>query len=156
MEPNLSFSAIVFLTVSIVMPIFLIGGITPLYMAVDKFRSKQRKGIFYDRWIYNGSSELGVCLLSLTLLVSLATSNKPSSFYFSAEPTYKVHTMELFSLSGAMLYIIFLGVAVLFRYGMMKDGKSIKTDIATALLASASLLAPGLYYFYFRLPWMNV
>ena len=147
-------SIYVFLTVSIVIPIFLIGGITPLYMAVDKFRSKQRGG--YDRWIYNGSSEIGVCLLSLSLLISLATSNKPSSFYFSTEPTYKVHTMEQFSLSGALLYIIFLGVSVLFRYGMMKDGKSIKADITTSLLASASLLAPSLYYFFFRLPWTNV
>ena len=153
MAPDFSLASYVYLTASIVIPIVLLGCLTPIYVVVDKVRSPNSKTTFYDRWLYNGSSETGICLLSLTLLIAVATSSKPTNFFLSAEPTYKMHSLELLCLSGSVIFITIMTGAVLFRYGLKKDGKGFWQDLITASLASATLLAPGLYYFFFRLPW---
>lgn len=120
MIPDLSVSAYVYLTVSIVIPIVILGCITPLYVVVDKIRSQGKTSVFFDRWLYNGSSEIGICLLSLTLLISVATSTKPSMHYLYEQPTLKVHSLELFGLSGAVICIGILTGVVFFRYGLKK------------------------------------
>lgn len=147
----------IYIVVTLVIPIVFLGCFSPLYMAVDRFRSRHKEEKdFQNRWLYNGSTETGICALSLGLMLSFGTSQSPSNNYLVHKPSVEVHKLEMFSLGIAVLFIVIVTFTILLRYGFEKEGKNGTKQMISASLATLTLIPPTLFYFVFRMEWKIV
>ena len=156
-EFKLSVLTTIYIAVTLVIPIVFLGCLSPLYMAVDRVRSgQQEERPFYNRWLYNGSTETGVCALSLGLMLSFGTSQRPSNYYLAQTPTAHIHNLEMFALGLSLLFILIISMAILFRYGLHKQGENYPKRLISASLATITLFPPAIFYFIFRMEWTYI
>ena len=170
MEPVFGMESVIFLVGSLSIPFLLLVLLAPVYEYIDRERARvssvnipssvsyiprQRigNGKFHERWLYTGSTEIGITVLSLTLLLAVSTSSKPHTYFFSAYPSTTMHTIELIAQFLALFYIGCLSVMLVNQYRRNNSGNGPVQEITRALFATLTILAPGLYYILFRMEW---
>ncbi len=170
MEPVFGKEAIVFLLASVSIPFVMIVLLSPLYEYVDRERSRLsvnsipsnvsrihssvKNGRFFgERWIYYGSTEISICVLSATLLLAVSTSSKPVTYFFSNQPSTSLHTFELVAQYAAIGYILFLFVLLIKAYKRNNSPDSTVKECVRTFYATLTMLAPAIFYILFRMEW---
>jgi len=172
--PMLDYNAYIFLGVTAFFPFCLLLFSLPLFSYIDKqrqlntalvaqnksdrnvvlIRNFQGKKILYKRWIHYGSTEFSLCFLSLAMLITVATSKPPNTVtfipYFYNLTVNERHSYEMLGMIAAVMYIVSLFLMLIYMYNRQINA-SYKTEVISGLTASATLVAPALYFAFFRM-----
>lgn len=169
MGPIFNLESVIFLLGSVSIPFLLLILLSPLYEYVDRERSRRAIiGIpptvhriphgtihknFHERWLYTGSTEISICLLSATLLLAVSTSSRPSNYYFNNYPSWSLHTVELLAQASSFAYILVLTLLLVGTYRTNDTRPGTPREFLRTSYATLTMLAPGIFYILFRMEW---
>lgn len=166
-----------FLMLAIALPIVVLYFATPMYLLIDERRiSSFARRYYHDnkrripwyiestpsqhlrvRWHYDASTSVSICLLSFTLLWSVAALTVSEAKEKSL--AYEVFANRASSVDLTVLIFSSLGIAFLlfkcikpFAYSNIKLSR--ESMMKSSFLALSSVIAPLYYYAFFHLPWV--